>query len=260
MVDLVDLLVVVPSLGRPQNVERLIAGMRATIKNRVDLVVGLDAADSMLMNYPLCVELDAKVTAWKRILTTPTTQGLGIEWDIAAGLPPGVVAGINHLAVPRAKNYRYIGFMGDDHLPCTVGWDLAVTESLARQQEGHGVGFCFGRDGYKLRPEGELATSVFMTANVVQTLGYFSPPCLRHMYCDDAWTHLGRATSVEFLPDVLIEHRHYSVGKSGNDETYRLTAPLMDLDGVAFQRYMASDFREDVARLKALQPDQRAAR
>src|SRR5665213_3931433 len=98
-----DLLVVVPSRGRPGNIARLAEAMERTCQGDTTLLVGLDGDDPMLPGY---LELGFPE----------------VQFEIADGLH-FVVPWINRLAVPRADQYRFIGTIGDDNLPQTDGWD-----------------------------------------------------------------------------------------------------------------------------------------
>jgi hypothetical protein len=218
-----DLLLVVPSRGRPQSVDRLWTAMQETCRGQTDLVVGLDEDDPLLLEYSE-TGLD------------PASGDLsgGPEFVIESGLHQ-VVAWVNHLAVPRAQDYRFTGHIGDDNLPVTEGWDVAIMEALGKTP------FAFGNDLYALRPPGSLCCHIFMRSEIIAALGYFGPPCLRHSYVDDVWMAWGKAAGITFLDDVIIEHLHDTVGKSEPDSNYRASRALMGADSVAYARYCADD-------------------
>ena len=153
---------------------------------------------------------------------------------------------INHLAVPRASEYRFIGHFGDDQMPRTKGWDLRVMESLSENL------FCFGDDLYPGRPTGSLCCHIFADSAVIRELGYFGPPSIKHMYVDPVWLAWGEATSIEFLDSVILEHMHYSAGKSRVDETYAASYRETQHDLEAFNEYMRTDFNSDVEKLRGI--------
>ena len=219
-----DLLVVVPSRGRPQNIARLAKAMAATCKGDTHLLVGLDADDPTRAEYP---------------------ELLGVEYVVQDGLRQ-VVRWLNELSVPNTSHYRFIGTLGDDNVPLTDGWDVRVIESLERNL------FCYADDLYPGRETGTLCCHVFMRSEVIQALGYMAAPAFLHMYCDPAWLALGEATSIEFMADVLIEHRHYSAGKSDWDETYAASHATTQHDLEAFNEYMRTDFNTDVEKLRGI--------
>ena len=191
-----DLLVVVPSRGRPGNIAGLLDAMEATCEGDTTLVVGLDDDDPTWEDYPL-----------------------GPIYEVRGGLRQ-VVAWINELALPEVDNYRWIGHFGDDNLPRTPGWDLRIMEALERTP------FAFGNDLYPRAP-GSLSCHVFTRSDVIKTLGYFGPPRIRHMYVDVAWMAWGIRTGIAYLDDVVIEHMHFTVGKSAHDEVYAASQALI---------------------------------
>jgi hypothetical protein len=99
-----------------------------------------------------------------------------------------------------------IGFMGDDHRPRSVAWDNFYVRAIME-----GNSFVYGNDGF----QGEnLPTQVAMNWRIPKVLGWMAPPCLNHMYVDNAWLYLGsKLGTIRYLPDVLVEHMHPATGK-----------------------------------------------
>src|SRR4051812_46692993 len=114
-----ELAVVVPSRGRPHNIARLIEAMDRTCRSDTHLIVGVDDDDPYLDDY----------MAFR-----------GCEVELQTGLHRQLVRWLNVLAVPRVDDYQFIGHIGDDNVPRTVGWDTRIIESLDRNL------FCFGDD------------------------------------------------------------------------------------------------------------------
>lgn len=211
-----SLLVAVPSRGRPDSIARLLNAMSETCRGDTTLVVGLDEDDPERGRYPV----------------PPHPPG---RWTVQ--VLPGlrrVVPWLNALAVPLTEFYDYIGHFGDDNVPRTVGWDLRVMDALGRTP------FAFANDLYPGRGPGELACHVFTRSEVIAALGYFGPPTLRHMYVDNVWTHWGQQCGISFLPEVVIEHMHYTAGKSLLDQSYVESTSLMAADEAAYKAYFAS--------------------
>jgi hypothetical protein len=149
---------------------------------------------------------------------------------------------LNAAAVEQAPNYKYIGFLGDDHRTRTPGWDDKVIEAL----ESHNV--VYGND--LIWGEG-LPTAVFLRSEIVQKLGYMAPPSLIHLYLDNFWLELGRATTIKYLPDVIIEHLHPSVGKANWTPEYNEVndQALYSADEKSFREYMEAQFQVDLEKL-----------
>lgn len=197
-----DLLVAVPSRGRPRSVARLAEAMLKTCEGDTALLVGLDTDDPCLHDY-----------------RNLGLQPLLMPYEIRSGLRQ-VVAWINELTVPRVHEYKYIGHFGDDNVPSTPGWDVRIMEALEQTP------FAFANDLYPRAP-GSLCCHVFCRSEVIAKLGYFGPPLIRHMYVDVAWMAWGLACGITYLDDVIIEHLHYSVGKSPVDESYAASTALI---------------------------------
>jgi hypothetical protein len=225
---LADLLVIVPSRGRPRAVAELLDAWRQTSTGAADLLVVVDDDDP----------------------TLPAYRALGVSARVHSSTGTrGIVPVLNAAAVDVATSYPMVGFLGDDHRPRTAGWDATLVADLAEMK----TGIVYGDD--LLRGE-TLPTAVAMTSNIVNTLGWMAPPALAHLFVDDAWRDLGTAIGrLRYLPDVVIEHCHPAIGKGQWDELYR---ELNDdaryaRDRDAYQAYRDSgQFAEDVAKLKEL--------
>lgn len=197
-----DLLVAVPSRGRPASIGRLADAMLNTCQGDTTLLVGLDEDDPQLDTYKM---LDLRP--------------MMVPYEVRSGMRQ-VVAWINELTVPLVGEYKYIGHFGDDNVPSTPGWDVRIMEAL------ESAPFAFANDLYPRTP-GSLCCHVFCRSEVITKLGYFGPPLIRHMYVDVAWMAWGTACGITYLDDVIIEHLHYSVGKSPVDESYAASTALI---------------------------------
>lgn len=223
-----DLVVVVPSRGRPAAARELAEAFAATCTAATRLVFAVDDDDPTWRDYP--------PSAW---------TALGEHNSMVEAL--NVTVG-KMLAAPHGP--RAVGFMGDDHRPRTVGWDRAYLDALADM----GGGIVYGDD---LLQRGQLPTQCAMTSDIVRALGWMAPPMLRHMYVDNFWLALGRALGrIRYLPDVVVEHLHPFAGKAAMDAGYeRVNAPAVySHDEAAFAAYLRDSFPADVARVRALWP------
>lgn len=213
-----DLLVVVPSRGRPGNAGRLAAAMAETCRARTSLLFGLDDDD-------------------------PSEYPEGLHYEVRHGLR-FVTAWINNLAVPRAGWYGAVGHIGDDNVPLTDGWDVQVLRALGDSP------FAFANDLYPREP-GSLPSHVFMRSEVVTALGYMAPPQVRHI-ADLAWREWGNACGITFLPGVIIEHRHWSNGKAPMDPVYQAVNAIDAADNEAFRAYCADGLAADIEKIKSV--------
>lgn len=221
-----DLLVIVPSRGRPENIRRLYQAWRET-NAAADLVVAIDADESLV--YPDARDLRAFTM---RCLPSPH---------------PGMTAPLNEIAGVLAHRYAAVGFMGDDHVPRTPCWDDRVLAELAQL----GTGIVYGND---LIHGARLPTAVFMSSVIVQTLGYMAPPRQWHLWLDNAWLALGQALgAIRYLPDVVIEHLHPLVGKAESDEGYERVnhGSVYEHDRVEFERWQVDELPQAVEAIRA---------
>jgi len=224
-----DLVVVVPSRGRPEAATALAQHFKNTCTADTRLVFAVDDDD-------------------------PSVYGPLIAGDkvrVYAGDNSTMVEALNSAATGRAVELDSpfaIGFMGDDHCPRTVGWDSAYIEALREL----GTGIVYGND---LLQGSRLPTQCAMTSDIVRALGYMCPPVLRHLFVDNYWRDLGKAAEcLRYLPDVTVEHRHPLAGKAQWDEGYqRVNAPeVATHDELAYQAFMADGLAADVAKVRAL--------
>jgi len=224
-----ELSVFVPSRGRPDAAEELVAAFRLTCERWTECVVVVDENDPELAGY-LAIH-----DPYGRVVVQP---------------PPsrrGMVEPLNAAVRTEASGWA-VGFMGDDHRPRTEGWDhrfLAVLEK-------NGPGLVYGNDLW----QGErLATHVVAHGDLVRAVGYFSPPELEHLYVDRVWMDWGRAIHrLFYLPDIVIEHLHPDAGKAERDENYEAVnnEGIAARDKRAYQDYRTKGLAADVAKLRAV--------
>lgn len=187
------LLVIVPTRGRPQNAARLEKAFQETDSLNADLVFVADYDDPELISYH---------TAVSRLLIYRGQTGKGL------------VPSLNWAAELYVDIYDYLGFMGDDHLPRTAGWDAHVLGALDAVEPR----VAYGND---LLQGEQLPTAAFLPSRMVRALGFMAPPVLQHLYVDNFWLELGQALKgLRYLPDVTIEHIHPAAGKAPMDERY----------------------------------------
>lgn len=224
-----QLALLVPSRGRPHNVVRLLDAMDATCRAQTRLIVGVDDDDPTLPGYQALADRCEVVVG-----RAARYRGQLVRW-------------LNDLALWNAQDYPFLGHIGDDNVPHTEGWDVRVIESLTKQ----GTGFCFADDLDPGRTPGSLSIHIFMTADVPLQLGYFGPPPIQHMYVDPVWYAWGTRTSIEFLSDVVIEHRHYSVSDAPMDESYHHSTGLIPADCERYNEYCddPAGMNADIVRL-----------
>ena len=177
-----DLLVIVPSRGRPQNIARLIDAFRATCKMQTHLVIGVDEDDDELPRYEYVMK---------------KAEDLG---SVITGPRRGLTAWTNNIASIYVEDYPYLASLGDDMIPETPGWDRALIRGIIRMG---GTGFTYPWDGVRE----DIPEAVCMSSDIVKALGWMALPDLDHWYIDNVWADLGRgAGCIKHLRAVSVKH------------------------------------------------------
>jgi glycosyltransferase involved in cell wall biosynthesis len=217
------LTVLVPSRGRPHNIQQLLESWESTVTGDTHLIVIVDDDDPTLEEY----------------LKLPVEVRVGPRLRIGGTL--------NVVAPEVATTSRNIGFMGDDHRPRTKGWDETFINELDKLK----VGVVYGND---LAHGVNLATSVTMTSNIVSTLGYMCVPGSIHLFLDNFWMELGRGTNITYFDDVVVEHVHPHFQKALLDNTYvEANSPeVWGADETTFNNYVATQLQDDLQKLRTL--------
>lgn len=228
-----DLLVIIPTRGRPQAVPALVQAWDDTGAT-ADLLFAVDTDDPELAGY--------KVEAAK-LKDDP-------RFRFTYGKRLRLCGTLNQQAVKAAKKYRYLAFMGDDHRPRPVAmpWDARIRECLSG-----GPGIVYGND---LLQGEAMATAVAMTSDIVGTLGYMAPPALVHLCLDLCWLDWGKGVGrITYLDDMVIEHLHPANGKAELDSGYEEvnSDAMVSADSAAYYDYRDNGALEaDLAKLRKL--------
>lgn len=222
-----DLLVIVPSRGRPANVARLADALAQTVRGRVELALGLDDDDVTLPQ------------------TRAAVAGAPFPVSLHTGGRKTWAGWTNEIAVLAARSFRALCSLGDDHLPLTPGWDTRLADAI---DEAGGSGFAYGNDllqGYR------LPTAVVVSSDIVRVLGWLCQPSLKHYFADNVWMTLGEAAGcIRYLPSVTIEHRHHSTRTAQFDATYSDASAYWHADHAAFLTWCRDHKAADVLKVR----------
>lgn len=229
--------IIVPTRGRPQNVDRLVEWWHDTCLEETELIFCVGIDDPSYQKY-----LD-KFNSHKGLRN--------LEW-MSKTSNYSLVSTLNYAAITTAMRLchppTFIGFMGDDHVPRTYGWDAQIIDSLEHNQ----IGISYGNDMIQSQ---NLPTAVFMSAAIVNRLGYMCPPTLEHLYIDNVWKAWGEALGIlSYLPETIIEHMHPIARKVDWDAQYeRVNAgEQYARDKIAYDSYMQTTFHDDIHKLRTL--------
>jgi hypothetical protein len=219
-----DLTIYVPTRGRPENAHRLQKAFETTTRLNTRVVFILSDNDTKINEYANLKEV---------VVVTPDK--------------PGFVSPLNlgYLS-DRLKIYSYaVGFMGDDHLPRTYGWDERYVTELLKMQSG----LVYGNDGFQ---GANIPTQIAMTADIPLVLGFMTLPQLKHLYADNFWLDFGKAINkIKYLGDVVIEHLHPAAGKAPHDAGYEFSGgfSLDTEDKKAYFKYVKEDLEGDARKV-----------
>lgn len=210
-----DLLVLVPTKGRVDNVRRL-----------------YDHLTSNKIPHIFCMDDDDPTVREVRKFTA------GVWVDTPKRLGPW----LNLASAKYADEYDTIGFIGDDVVPRTANWWEPIIESHGKNS------MVYTNDGH----QGEgLPAAIFMDTGLIKKLGYMVYPQFTHLYIDNHWKVLGEGLgTLKYLPDVYLEHMHPYAGKADMDATYEAanSSQMYSKDLVTFNYYVNHVLPHDLRR------------
>lgn len=219
-----DLMIVVPSRGRPKNIARLDEAIHETVVTDHTLIVCLDDDDEP--KYPVLNGVSYMMGPRR---TFP-------DW-------------LNKACAEYAHEYQYVALFGDDVVPTTPGWDLTLIDALG------GFGVAYGDDGIQHEA---LPTHPVIPTSWFCALGWIALPGQHHLYLDNVWKALGEGTgSLKYMREVKLPHLHRNLGLAPDDETYRRAndSPEAHADASRFEAWRyGSGYVNAIETLKRLQP------
>ena len=124
---------------------------------------------------------------------------------------------------------KWIGWLADDLIPETHGWDVACIEALTGWN-------CVSTDDGMYQGE-KFNGATAWSADLLAAVGYIYPAGLKHFYFDTAWEELGRLMNVWVkLKHVMVRHAH--VSKTGAvDQTVEHTHKAWETDEAVFGKW-----------------------
>jgi len=177
-----------PTRSRPGNLARLLA-----VEFSTPVTVIVDDNDPMLQGY---IDLDIPIIIGKQ---RPLSE---VYNDVFEEYP----------------DLDWYGFLADDVVPATPGFDRLLVEAAGRD------GLAFGDDGIN----GERhATHFVLGGDLVRSVGWLSLPGLERLYIDTVWNDIARGVH-RYLPHVKMTHHHFSNRKARYDATYRKPGKAAD--------------------------------
>jgi hypothetical protein len=223
--------ILIPSKGRPQQLSECVRSFAETTQGgSVDFFALLDDDDPDLSQY----------RAW------------GTTVDVIPLVTaPGRFGPKVNEAVKLFRLHSHFAFLGDDVRCRSVGWDTRVRREFADLPGGTGI--VYPDDGQR----GESYANHFVVSrDIVDALGYAWMPGLEHYWGDCVLNTLGRDLGLmRYLPDVLWEHLHTSIGKSSRDQTSEWNDQTMLPGQATYQAWERGEGRvQDREKVRAILP------
>lgn len=192
------LAILLPTRGRPENLVRFITAVENTAKD-YHIYLRLDVDDPAAAEYDEIGGMDhQRISAYH-------------------GDRIGFGASLNELAFYAERDgCSHLAMMGDDVVPVTPGWDVALVEAL-----GDRLGVAYGDDGLREKHSPDLPTHYVTQTEVYRRLGYLAPPTIRHLFLDNVARDVGRYLDhFVFVPVKITHHHPWIDGEHLHDATY----------------------------------------
>lgn len=150
---------------------------------------------------------------------------------------------------PLVKDMDWVGWLVDDLVPMTPGWDKTMISGI----NGQNIISC--NDG--ARAPFRMCAPV-ISGDLLRAVGYIYAEGFWHTYMDDAWERLGRATDTWWVcMDVLLKHFDAFQDSGIADETHFKSYGQGDRDKAAFYAWRKNEMDGAVRRIMDLKAQQR---
>lgn len=193
---------------------------------------------STTASTPVYLRLDSCDPDLDEIIALPWPD----QFNVVVGQRVGLSRSINEM-FERYSNEPWYGILADDLVPQTPQWDLELISICGAWN------ISYPNDGGAK----DLPTHPCVGGNLVRAIGWFGfPPC-HHYFTDTIWKYLGEhLNNIYRLDHVIVEHMHYSVGKSPRDTVYEQSSQHWKTDKMAYRDWTRSSGPKLVERLRCL--------
>jgi hypothetical protein len=123
-------------------------------------------------------------------------------------LPRMFLSGKLNAGVKYRPEEPWYGILNDDHIPMTEDWDLKLVEACNPMT--------WPQDNY-----GDRISTLVISGDLVRSLGWISPPEIKHFYIDDVHELLADCLGARRLEDVVVSHEHVNAGRMKPDLTWK---------------------------------------
>jgi len=183
---------ILPSRGRSQNIHRL-----------------MDAYERTGATTPVWFRLDDD---------DPNPEYHHENWTMDTG-PRLPLSEIYAEAYDKFPDSDWYGFIADDVVPITSNWDQELIDIA-------------GHDGMAVPAGGDTTGGCphfVLGGELVRSIGWLALPGLDRLYIDTVWKDIAEQRGVfRYMPQIILEHRHFSNGQALFDLTYRKNNKVQD--------------------------------
>ncbi len=215
-----------PTRGRPELLENMLKSFYETRSENTDILICIDDDD-------LCLEEYHKMLYGKQQYYIQPRQN---------------VAQIHNFLVRENPGYDFYMPINDDITFLTKDWDKKLISAI--KERGDGFGIVYG-DDMTGNDKFELPTFGMVSANIVNTLGYFYPLELKMMFGDTFLLDIGRAIGKLFYcPNVKIKHSPPGFAEGAFvPGDHRMDKSLFRSEQLAYREYINNKLDKDVEKL-----------
>lgn len=219
---------ITPSRKRNKKLERTINSWRETTTGKSDFLVAIDNDDpsynDTIKNYT------------------------DVIWKIGEPTNGYFLHLVNRIAVNYMNDYAYLGFMEDDGIFKSRGYEDHFINKL---NELGSTGIVYADIGSKKhRSRGYIGFPV-INSYIVRKLGFFSPPCLKSLCADDFWGIMARHLGTYYkFENLSIQHLYWKHQNEEMDEVTVVVNSHLKSDKESLANYLKTDFLTDMNKLK----------
>ena len=171
-------------------------------------------------------------------------DGIKIPYGAALMPAPRMHLGpkVNYWAKRSIDAYSAVGFLADDCVPETDGWDGQLAAELWARP-----GIAYPESGRNGLPEHWL-----MSSSIIRALGWAFQPDLKHYYADVVLHEIGTMAGCLYPASCMVRHVHHDKGAE-HDATYRAAeAEHGGPDGQAYTIWQHTKRMGDVMTVRAV--------
>ena len=221
---------VLPTRNRPNSIKRY-------CKSIIDTV-----PLERLKYIELCIYLDLD-----DILSEPEIKRCIEDYKLEIQFYRGeriTMSAMWQVAYDQCATGDIIKLSADDFVFRTPNWDMIVREEINKYEDK--IVLVFGEDGIQ---HGNIATYSFVTRTWIEVSGFWLPSYFSSDYCDTWLDEVSRRINRRvYVESLMVEHLHFSVGKSIIDENTKERIIRHERDGVGVIYRRTEGEREDQCR------------